>query len=152
MAETVLLDTHNTRRRLLQNGLPLVGAALVLAGIAVMVAPTRARIQGGIGIVLGLGLIASAPRVLLRWDIDYKGHAIRFENHILFGERLLIDGVRVARGGLGIRRTLRGVIPSGDGKGEQIRAESEAGLTIFKVRIVAQGNHSGDHFPSARGG
>ena len=39
MARTVLLDTHDTKRRLLQNGLPLLAGGLILAGIAVMVPP-----------------------------------------------------------------------------------------------------------------
>jgi len=141
-SETVLLDTHSTKRRLMQNGLPLVGAALMLAGIAVMVAPTRAYIQGSIGVLLGVVLIGSAPRVLLKWTVTYKGHTIRFENSVLFGERLFIDGVRITAGALGYRKTLSGLIQSGDGQGDRIKAESEAGLTIFRLRIVAESSSS----------
>ena len=138
MAQTVLLDTHETRRRLLQNALPMLGGALILAGIAIMVPPVRATGQGMVGLVLGVALLAWSPRVLVRWDLQYKGHAIRFENSVLFGERLYIDGVRITKGMLGYRKTLQGVIRDGDGAGDRITAESEAGLTIFRLRILAE--------------
>jgi hypothetical protein len=137
MAQTLLLDAHETGRRLLQNGLPLLGGALLLAGVAVMVAPTHAYGQGITALVLGFGLLLWCPTVLLRWDVEYKGHAIRFENSVVFGERLYIDGTRITKGPLGYRKTLQGAIRGGDGDGERITAESEAGLTIFRVRIVA---------------
>jgi hypothetical protein len=68
----------------------------------------------------------------------YKGHTIRFENSVVFGERLYIDGVRITKGVLGFHKTLQGVIHSGNGSGDRIIAHSEAGLTMFKIRIVAE--------------
>ena len=139
MTETVLLDAHETRRRLLQNAVPILGAAGVLAGIAVLVASHGAAvIQGPVAIVAGLVLLLLSPRVLVSWELSYKGHTIRFENNVVFGERLYIDGTRITNGVLGFRKTLQGVIRTGQGAGDRITAESEAGLTMFKIRIVAE--------------
>jgi hypothetical protein len=138
MTQTVLLDTHETRKRVLQNGLPLVGMALVLAGSAVIIGPTQAYLQGFLGVALGLVLMAWAPRVLVRWSLQYKGHEIRFENSVIFGERLFIDDTRITSGIFGYRKSLQGIIRSGDGKGDRVTAESEAGLTIFKIRILVE--------------
>lgn len=139
MNETVLLDAHDTKRRLLQNAGPLAGAALLLAGISVLVGPRSALVvQGSVAILAGVLLIAWSPRIVVSWQLVYKGHTIRFENHVVFGERLYIDGARITRGVLGYHKTLQGVIRTGDGAGDRITAESEAGLTIFKIRIVAQ--------------
>jgi hypothetical protein len=138
MARTILIDTHDTKRRLLQNGVPLLAGGLILAGIAVMVPPVRATGQGTVAVVMGVALLAWSPWLLLRWDVQYKGHAIRFQNSVLFGEQLYIDGLKITQGILGFRKTLQGVIRDGEGAGDRIRAESEAGLTIFRIRIVAE--------------
>jgi hypothetical protein len=138
ITQSVLLDTHETWRRILQNGLPATGLALILAGSAVIIGPMRADFQGSLAVGIGLLLMAFAPRVLLRWNLQYKGHVIRFENSVVFGERLFIDDTRITSGIFGHRRSLQGIIRTGDGKGDRITAESEAGLTIFKVRILAE--------------
>ena len=137
MTRSVLLDAHDSVRRLLQNTLPLAGTALLLAGIAVIVS-RHATMQGAIGMALGAGMLLTTPFVLVSFEVPYKGHVIRFEHHVVFGERLYIDGVRFTSGVLGYRKTLRGVIRSGEGEGDRISAECEAGLTIFSVRIVAE--------------
>jgi len=138
MTETVLLETHETRRRLLQNAVPLCGGGLLLAGIAVLAGARTGRIEGVITVFAGAVLMALAPRCVVRWQVTYKGHTIRFENNVVFGERLYIDRARFTGGMLGHRRTLQGVIRTGEGAGDRITAESEAGLTIFKVRLVAE--------------
>src|SRR5262245_26472931 len=138
MTQTVLLDTHETRRRIFQNVLPLAGMALVLAGSAVIIGPVQAYLQGSLAVGLGLFLLAWAPRVLVGWSLQYKGHTIRFENSVVFGERLYIDDTRITSGIFGYRKTLQGIIRTGEGKGDRITAESEAGLTIFTIRILAE--------------
>jgi hypothetical protein len=139
MTETVLLDAHQTARRLLQNVVPVAGAAGVLAGIAVLVASHGAAIiQGPVAIVAGLVLLVLAPRVLVSWQLSYKGHAIRFEHSVVFGERLYIDGARTTKGVFGRHKMLQGVIRTGQGAGDRITADSEAGLTMFKIRILAE--------------
>jgi len=137
MSQTVLLDTHDTKRRLLQTGLPFGGIALGLAGAAVIMGPHVAG-QGWPAVIAGLVLIAWAPRVRVWWTVFYKGHTIRFEHHTVFGDRLYIDDTRITKGAFGYRRTLRGVIRTGEGKGDRISAESEAGLTIFRLRLMAR--------------
>jgi hypothetical protein len=141
MRQTVLLHTHVTTRRLLQTVMPLLGTALLLAGVAVMVG-RQATMQGSLAIAVGAGLMIAASRVTVAWDVPYKGHVIRFTHHVVFGDRLAIDGARVT-GGLAGRRTLLGVIRAGDGAGERIRAESEAGLTILRVKILAESHDPG---------
>jgi hypothetical protein len=138
MTQTVLLDTHETRRRVFQNLLPLAGMGLILAGSAVIIGPVQAHLQGSVAVGLGLALIAWAPRVLVRWALQYKGHTIRFENSVVFGERLYIDDTRITSGIFGYRKTLQGIIRTGEGKGDRVTAESEAGLTIFKIRILVE--------------
>jgi len=137
MAEIVLLHAHQTKRRLAQNAIPLAGTALLLAGIAVLTG-TPARAPGITAVVAGAALMALSPRLLVSWELTYKGHAIRFENNVVFGERLYVDGRRFTNGMLGYRKTLQAVIRTGDGIGDRIVAESDAGLTIFKIRIVAE--------------
>jgi hypothetical protein len=139
MTETVLLDTHDTKRRLLQNAVPVTGTALFLAGIAVLVGPASALVlQGSVAIAVGLVLLLLSPRVVVAWQLPYKGHTIRFENNVVLGERLFIDGTRITKGVLGYHKTLQGVIRTGDGAGDRITADSEAGLTIVRIRIVAE--------------
>jgi hypothetical protein len=134
----ILLDASDSRRRLLQQGLPLAGAGLLLCGIGVLVSSAgRGWLVGGVLITLGVLAVAAAPALLVSWEVDYKGHRIRFENSPVFGERLFIDGERISDGPLGYAKTLRGVIRSGDGAGERITAQSTAGLFQFRCRIVA---------------
>jgi len=138
MTPMILLDTHETRRRLLQNSLPLAGIGLVLAGSAVIIGPPHAYAQGFLAVGIGLALLVWAPQVLVQWTVQYKGHTIRFENSVIFGERLYIDDTRITSGIFGYRKSLQGVIRTGDGKGDRITAESEAGLTILKLRILVE--------------
>ena len=85
-----------------------------------------------------MALIVLPLRHVIGWDVSYKGHRIRFENDACFGERLLIDGQLVDRGGVGLQMVLSGTIASGDGAGDIIRATSHAGPVTFSCRIVAK--------------
>src|SRR6185503_8887696 len=97
-----LLDASDTRRRLLQQGLPLAGAGLLLCGIGILASSGgRAWVAGSALVALGVLAVGAAPLVLVSWDLDYKGHRIRFENSPVFGERLYIDGERISQGALG---------------------------------------------------
>ena len=46
----------------------------------------------------GRRVVAIEIRYPLGWEAVYKGHAIRFRNHPIFGERLYVDGQLVDRG------------------------------------------------------
>ena len=102
------------------------------------------RAGGGFGAasvvttIAGVLLIVLPLRTVIGWDVFYKGHTIRFENDPCSGERLLIDGQLVDRGGVGLHMELSGAIASGAGAGEVIHATSFAGIPTFRVRIVAE--------------
>jgi hypothetical protein len=136
--ETLLLEAADSRRRLIQTLLPITGTLLGAAGVAMWV-----RAGGGPSViafsstVVGIVLIVVSLRTVIAWDVSYKGHAIRFQNDPCSGERLYIDGQLVARGGVGLVMVLSGTIPSGEGAGETIRADSRAGVLSFSCRIAA---------------
>ena len=134
-----LLDTSDTGRRLLQQGLALVGAALVVSGIVLMA--TGQGAARGLGLpatVVGAGLLFAASRVLVRWEVPYGGHIIRFENSVVFGERLVIDGERFTQGALGYRKVIEGAIRRGSHTGERVRAESVAGVVRFRCKLTVE--------------
>lgn len=134
-----LLEASNTGRRLLQQGLALVGAGLLVSGIVVLA--TGHGVARGLGLsamVVGAGLLVAASLVLVRFEVDYAGHPIRFENSVVFGERLVIDGERVTGGALGYRKVLEGTIRKGSRAGTRIRAESVAGLTRFRCKLTVE--------------
>ena len=131
-----LLEATDTIRRGLQHGALLGGFILLaLGGSSALHSPAALNI-GMIG--LGVGLIALAAVVKQIWELEYKGHRIRFENSAIWAEKLFIDGELVARGGFGYRMELRGDIKRGDGMGDQIIARSGAGLLRFKCRIFVE--------------
>jgi hypothetical protein len=138
-AEQVLLEASNTRGRLVQALLPLVGVVLGVGGVLMLV-----RAGGGLSIasvamtVAAVVLIVVPLRTIIAWDVTHKGHAIRFENHPYFGERLLIDGSLVDRGGVGLHMELTGTIANGAGAGDVIRVTSFAGIPTIWCRIVAE--------------
>ena len=135
----ILLDASETRRRLLQQGLALVGAALVVSGIVLWASGQGAA--RGLGLpsaIVGAGLLVAASRVLVRWEVPYGGHIIRFENSVVFGERLVIDGERFTRGVLGYRKVIEGSVRRGSHAGKRIRAESEAGVIRFRCKLTVE--------------
>ena len=138
MTAHVLLDVSNTGGRVIQSLLPLAGTVLGVIGVTMLF-----RAGGGVGVasvamtVAGVMLIVLPLRHVIGWDVSYKGHAIRFENDPCSGERLLIDGQLVDRGGVGLHMELSGTITSGEGAGDVIMVTSHAGLPTFHCRIVA---------------
>ncbi len=136
--ETVLLDAEARGRRWVQVGLPALGVLLIVGGLrAALRLPGTPRLWA-IGVaVAGAAGVALALRFSLWWSVSYKGHAIRFQNHPIWGERLYIDGALADRGRPGDIR-LRGTIESGDGAGERITSESRAALLSFRCRLVVE--------------
>lgn len=134
-----LLDARVTWRRLLQTVLPVAGTLVAAGGIAQLVrADSVWGAWAGPAAVVGVALVVVSMLFSVSWEVSYKGHRIRFQNHPCLAERLFIDGTLVDRGGIGVVMTLRGTIQSGDGAGDRIIATSRAGLTTFSCRIVAQ--------------
>ena len=138
-----LLDATDREQRLRQNVRLLGAVVIAIASIGPLVVGLRSsRVAlillgiAGFGAALALGRLAAQARQ--RWEVDYKGHPIRFENSPIVGEQLYIDDTLVARGGLGVHFRLEGRIPSGNGAGDTIVAESEARLNHFRCRIQAR--------------
>lgn len=99
--------------------------------------------------VRGLLLLGLAATVKQRWSLDYKGHAILFENNPILGERLFIDQELAGNGKIGYRSEIRGVLRQGDGAGETILVRTTAGLLSFHCRIVAEPAASRQAAPAA---
>jgi len=133
-----LLDAKDTSGRLLQHSAMLTGLILLVLAVVVFVTSPEMKIPAAVAGVLGLIAFVCGLRVKMCWEVSYKGHAIRFENDPLRGEALYIDGELVARGGLGIWMVLQGSVRSGAGIGDQIIAESVAGLLSFRCKISAK--------------
>ncbi|HKB05814.1 MAG TPA: protein kinase [Gemmataceae bacterium] len=138
-----IFEAVDRDRRLWQHGMILTG--LLLVGLAAVITLTAGTLNAILfaPAVIGLALIAVGGSERQRWDVPYKGRTIRFENSPYLGERLYVDGVRIARGGFGFMRELRGTVPDGPGAGDEVRALCEAGFLQFKCRIsVSEGGPS----------
>jgi hypothetical protein len=132
-----LLEATDRKRRLLQHGSIFAGIFLLTLAGAAIKGPRGVNPWALAALALGLAAIVASGLVEIRWDVAYKGHAIRFVNHPWSGEQLYIDGELVARGGIGIRMVLQGTVKSGEGAGDRIEAVSEAGLLSFRCKITA---------------
>jgi uncharacterized protein YciI len=135
----VLLDAVDHRMRALQNGLAFGGSALLLVGGALI---RRRGIEPPALTALFAGLVAIVAGLFQRqrWEVAYRGHAIRFENGPTTAEQLFVDGRLVGKGGFGVERHMETTLPEGD----RITATSHAGLLGFGARIVAY--PAGRHF------
>jgi hypothetical protein len=143
---TPLLDETDTRQRARQHILILAGLVDMFIGVALAVGIVTynplVRIAGVAVVAGGVAVVLLASRVRQRWEVEYRGHTIRFENDPIFGEKLFIDDHLVARGGLGFSKRLEGDIPSGPA-GHRIVALSEARLASFRCRIEAHAPRPG---------
>jgi hypothetical protein len=139
MIRTPLLDGKNRGRRIAQQAVPAAGAFIIAVGVSLAgLSAHEYRWWLIASAAAGAVAVASTLRLTLDWKVPYKGHEIHFQNHPFRGERLFIDGVRVATGGVGLHKTLRGTIERGDGAGERITAESVADPREFRVKIFAE--------------
>lgn len=126
-----LLDETDVARRLIQHG--AIVAGIVVLASAVPFADRQLGLTVAL-IAVGLSLILLSASVSQRWDVEYAGHRIRFVNNPLRGEHLFIDGVRVAKGQLGLRSELRATLASG----ETLTVIAEAGLVSFRCRMFVE--------------
>ena len=133
-----LLDVTDRKTRMLQaicmaacSGLAGLGFVMFRAGA---VPPALSVLIMGSALVL----LVFAAGIRQRWEIEYRGHRIRFENSPVFAERLFLDEGLVARGGLGLKMELRALIRVGEGAGEEITALVDAGLRTFRLRIFVE--------------
>ena len=138
-SSTSLLDAVDRGRRILQHGLVLLGVVLLaLSGLLFRKTHAGLSAPGAVAGIVGVAAILAGFVVKIRWRVAYRGHEIRFENDPFRGEALFIDGAACARGKMVRRNTLTGVVASGDGAGDRIVAQSEAGYLAFRCRIDAE--------------
>lgn len=133
-----LLDITDRRTRLLQQG--LMAACGFLGGIATVMLVTGALpvVVAGLVVVGAVVLFVVAAGIKQRWEIEYRGHRIRFENSPVKGERLFLDEGLVATGGFGMKMELRAPIRVGEGAGDTIVALVDAGIREFRLRLFVE--------------
>lgn len=132
-----LLDERQTAKRLLQHLPILLGIALLIGTSALV--NNRPTFNWGLA-TLGLGLASLAVSGFIeqRWEVTHKGHRIRYRNNPYFGEKLFVDDRPAARGKVGTKSEMRALIASGDGQGDTIVTQSEAGLVQFRCKIFVE--------------
>ncbi len=143
-----LIDVSDQRTRLLQLGLMAGSGAMVALGASALRGGSLPPIAGWVMFGAGAVLLVVSAGIRQRWQIEYRGHEVRFENSPVTGERLYLDGGLVARGGIGSKMELRAPIRVGDGAGEEIVALVDAGLRTFRVRLFADGDAIEGHEPA----
>lgn len=133
-----LLDVTDRRTRLLQHA-SMAGCGLLAgAGIAMFRHGPLPPAAAGVLIVAAVVLLVLTAGIKQRWEIEYRGHRIRFENSAVTAERLFLDEGLVARGGVGMKMELRAPIRVGEGAGDTIVALVDAGVGAFRLRIFIE--------------
>jgi hypothetical protein len=133
-----LLDITDRKTRLLQQG--LMAACGMLAGSVTVLLLNGAlpAFVAGLLLTAALVLLVVAAGIKQRWEIEYRGHLIRFENSPVTGEKLYLDEGRVAGGRIGMKVELRAPIRVGEGAGDTIVALVDAGLRDFRLRLFVE--------------
>ena len=140
--EKLFEGTGRCKRIVQQIGL-LSGLGFVALGALSLLVSLANRAADGVCFGVFVMLVGAmvwwiTSRIRQRFEVRYRGHAVRVENHCFRGEALFIDGVLVARGGLGMRTQLRGLIRDGAGVGDEIIVLCEPGLFRFGCRISVE--------------
>lgn len=138
-----ILDVTDKRVRSMQVICMAISGSLV--GLSLALLP-----RGGASILPalllglpGLAIFILAASLRQRWEIEYRGHRIRFENSPVTAEKLYIDEGLVARGGVGAKMELRAPIRVGEGAGEEVMALADAGFLQVRLRIYIENEDPG---------
>ena len=142
-----LLDVTDKKTRALQAACLMGCGFLGTAGVDFLRSPEASDTLGYFVVGSAVVLLIVTGGIKQRWEIEYRGHRIRFENSPLLGERLFLDEGLVARGGLGKMVEMRAPIRVGDGAGEEIMALVQGGFLSFRLRIFIESEH--EHVPAA---
>lgn len=137
-----LLDVTDRETRLLQHFCVLGSQLLLVLGLLILfweLLPTAVAISV---IVSAFVAFVFAASIKQRWEIEYRGHQVRFENSAVTAERLYLDDGLVARGGFGKKMELRAPIRVGEGAGEEIMALVDANILSFRLRIFVESNET----------
>lgn len=134
-----LLDVTDRSVRRLQLA-ALIASGLLIGIAGFLITTTEVPVWATVpAMLIGIIGIVIAGAIRQRWDLEYKGHQILFENNPITGERLFLDGGLVSRGGVGKKMELRAPIRVGDGAGEEIMALVDAGIFKLRLRVYAEG-------------
>lgn len=133
-----LLDVTDRHVRRTQHLSILGVGALALVGTQVLLHDLGPAWAGWLATASAVGLLVLVAGVKQRWEVDYRGHRVRFENSAVTAERLYLDGGLVARGGVGTKMELRAPIQVGEGTGETLVALVDAGLTALRLRLFVE--------------
>ena len=133
---TKLLEEVDRSLRPTQNIGILASSVLALIALQVI---HKSLFPLGIALIMpGIVVVWASIRLKQKWETEYKGHKIRFENSHITGEKLFLDDALVAKGGFGIHKELRASIKVGYGVGDEIMVLSEAGFLSFRCRIFIE--------------
>jgi tRNA A-37 threonylcarbamoyl transferase component Bud32 len=143
--ELLLLDETDRSARRLQHFALIGGLIWIASGVALAIAkpdllPLTILLWAG-----GAGLLVVAERTRQQWEVEYRGHDIRFENSVFTSGRLLIDGKTVASGGIGLWTELSGRLPEDHGARERIVARTRAGLFSYRCRLYVVSEPPASH-------
>lgn len=133
-----ILDVTDKRTRLRQLLSMMAVGVLTGSGVALLILDAGPTAAGWLTIASALALTAFTATVKQRWDTEYKGHHIRFENSPVLAESLYLDGGLVARGGVGRKMELRAPIRAGEDAGTEIVALVDARSLSFRLRLFVQ--------------
>ena len=146
----LLLDRFDFVRRLLQNGLLFIALAFLGIGLnqirlsmnnaTPMFQVLPGRFFGYSELELGamVLVVVLASFIKQRWETTYRGHRVQFINSIWSPKRLYVDGLLVAGGGFGRQVKVEGRIHSGEGAGDRLVAETEAGFLHVRLKLFAE--------------
>jgi hypothetical protein len=140
---SLLLDETDRAARRYQHFLEIGGFIWIAFGLIIAVIAFAVNMPAilPIPIVLWVGGVAAlvaAGRIRQKWEIDYLGHSVRFENSVYTSGRLMIDGKTMASGGIGFRTELSARIPSGPGAGDRIVVKTHAGFLSFHCQLFVE--------------
>lgn len=144
-----LLDVTDRKTRLLQQLLMAACGLLTGLVVALVQADAISPIMAGVLATLTVVTFVVTAGIKQRWELDYRGHLIRFENSPIMAEKLYLDEGLVAKGGFGKKMELRAPIRVGEGAGDTLVALADAGVRTFRLRLFVEGGDAeGDTHPA----
>lgn len=137
-----LLDVTDRHVRRTQHVSLLAVGVLAVTANQVLVHDLGPAWAGWLAAASAAGLLVLVAGVKQRWEVEYRGHRVRFENSAVTAERLYLDGGLVARGGVGFKMELRAPIQVGEGAGETLVALVDAGLVTLRLRLFVEASET----------
>ena len=133
-----LIDVTDRETRRTQQASAAAASALAAVGAVLLIEEVGPAVAAWAALASAAALLVLTAGIRQRWEVEYKGHRIRFENSAVLAERMYLDEGLVARGGLGTKTELRAPIRVGEGAGETLVALVDARLLSFRLRLFAE--------------